>query len=65
MNIYESETLNSTVASKDIFQFEMLKNSSITLLGLNILCTEGIYINGKTDDDDVYATMMGYYIPTT
>ena len=32
-------------------------------LALNILVNEGRFIIAKTDDDDVFLTIMGYYIP--
>ena len=64
VDIYEATILNSATINKSIFHFEILKNGSRQLIGLNILINEGVYINGKTDDDDVFATMMGYYIPT-
>jgi len=63
VDIYESAAINSATIGTSLFQLEMLKNSTLVLLPLNILCSEGVYINGKTDDDDVYVTMMGYYIP--
>ncbi len=40
----------------------MLKQSARDLIGLNIIITEGSWVNGVTDDDDVFATVAGYYI---
>ena len=61
--IYEADSPTDTVPDKTILNVEMLKNTSRDITGLNLLITSGKFINGKTDDDDVFATIMGYYIP--
>jgi hypothetical protein len=49
-----------------ILQTEMLKQTSRDLTGLNIILdVEGHWLNGKTDDDDVYLTIGYYYVPKT
>ena len=64
VDIYESVAENSATIGTSLFHFEVLKNYTRDLMGLNVLCSEGVFINGKTDDDDVYMTLLGYYIPT-
>lgn len=54
---------DSTTETKVIFTTEMLKNTRADLTGLNLLVNEGRWINIKTDDDDIFATIFGYYIP--
>ena len=44
---------------------EMLRSSSRDILGLNILVSEGIWINVKADDIEVNVTMFGYYVDAT
>ena len=63
VDIYESSAEDSTIIVKSILQLEMLKNTVFSSTPLNILITEGLWLNGKTDDDDVFATLTGYYIP--
>ena len=63
--IYESADGPATATeTKILLQTEILKQSSRDLIGLNLATTEGNWINGVTDDDDVFATVMGYYVPT-
>jgi len=64
VDVYEATLENSATITTSIFQFEILKNGRRELIGLNILVSEGVFLNAKTDDDDVFATLMGYYIPT-
>jgi hypothetical protein len=62
IDIYEADAVDEATIVKSILNIELLKNGYRDITGLNILATEGAYINGKTDDDDVFVTMMGYYI---
>ena len=61
--IYEATTASTATVSKTILNVEMLKNSYRDITGLNLLITAGRYVNGKCDDDDVFVTLMGYYVP--
>jgi len=63
VDIFEATAANSATIGTGIFHFEILKNATVQLFGLNILVSEGVFLNAKTNDDDVYCTMMGYYIP--
>jgi len=63
VDIYESAAQNSATIAKSIFHFEILKNGYRDSSGLNVLISEGVFLNAKTDDDDVYCTILGYYIP--
>ncbi len=63
VDVYEATAEDSATIETSIFQFEILKNDDRQITGLNILANEGKFINAKTDDDDVFTTLMGYYIP--
>lgn len=63
IDVYESDTFQSTSISKSILQVEMLKNSARDFIGLNLLITAGKWVTIKADDDTVLVTCMGYYIP--
>ena len=60
--IYEATTATTITVSKTLFEFDMVKQSSKVLVPLLVQTTEGVFVSGKTDDDDVLATVMGYYI---
>lgn len=62
VEIFESAAEDSNVVSESILLIEMLKNTGRDITGLNFLVSEGVYVNGKTDDNNVSATIMGYYI---
>jgi hypothetical protein len=60
--LYEASADDSTTVDKTILNIEMPKNTSRDLVGLNLILTEGKWLNVKTDDDDIFATVMGYYV---
>ena len=64
VDIYEALSIDATTVTKSILNVELLKNSSFILPPLNLLISEGMWVNGKADDDDVFVTIMGYYVPT-
>lgn len=59
---YEAEDENTTIVSKVLFETAMVEGDSLVIMPLNIITTEGTWVNGKTTDDDIHVTMMGYYI---
>jgi hypothetical protein len=63
VTIYEATGATETAISRTIFTAEMVKQTRADFIGINLLINEGVFINGVTDDDDVFATVMGYYIP--
>ena len=64
VDIYESVLAASATIGTSLFHFEILKNGRRDLSGLNILISEGAHVNAKTDDDDVFATLFYYYVPS-
>ncbi len=61
--VYEASTESATVVDKTLIQFGVTRLQTLPLVPLNILANEGKFINAKTDDDDVFLTVMGYYVP--
>ncbi len=59
VDIYEAD---SATIAKSIIEVEMVKNDRIPLIGLNIRVRAGFFVNGKTEDDDILATVTGYYV---
>lgn len=60
--LYEASGLTSTTADTVIISTEMLKQTNRDIGGLNIIVSEGKWVNIKTDDNTVYATLLGYYV---
>lgn len=64
VNIYTSDTgPDSLVIVEDIFSTEIIRQGSRDLTGLNVILEPGRWLNGKTDDDDINATIGFYYVP--
>jgi hypothetical protein len=62
--IYEATSATSTTESKILLQTAMAEFQIQPFTNINVLVNEGMFINAKTDDDDVHMNIMGYYIPT-
>jgi len=60
--LYETDAEDSIVETKEILTFEMLKNTSRVITGLNVIVTEGEWLSIRTTDATVYATVLGYYV---
>lgn len=61
--VYEADEVDELTSFKDIINLEMIKQSNLVLTGLNMIVTAGKYVNAKTDDDDVFVTIMYYRVP--
>lgn len=62
VTIYESSQPDSTTEDRVLVQVEVGQNQSIPFPNIRILCNKGVYLNGKTDDDDIHITIFGHYI---
>lgn len=65
VEIYEGSTATTISVDKTIFKIELLKNTSITLTGLNWEVAGGKFLNAKTDDDDIFMTIAYHIHPDT
>lgn len=63
VTLYEAEEVDTTTSTKDILNLEMIKQSNLVLTGLNMIVSEGKFVNAKTDDDDIFVTIMYYRVP--
>lgn len=61
--LYEASSASSTTVLKTILNLEMLKQTNVNLSGLNLVTSEGVWINAKTNDDDVFVMIGAYRIP--
>lgn len=62
--VYEATTDVATVVTKELLTFVLTQSTALSMIPLNILVNEGVFINAKTDDDDVHTNIIGYRIPT-
>jgi hypothetical protein len=62
VELYETKTEGSLTASKSILKTELPKNDKIVLTALNNLVSEGVWLSVKTDDDDIFVNVGGYYV---
>ena len=63
VDVYEAESPTTTIITQPIIELEMIKQSSLGLTGLNLLVPPGLWVNAKTDDNDVFVTIMYYRVP--
>ena len=62
VQLYEATSSSETTVSKTVLDLEMVKQTSRDVTGLNLAVSEGKWLNLKTDDATIFATVMGYYI---
>jgi hypothetical protein len=62
VTIYESDQPDSTTTDRVLVQVEVGQNQSIPFPSIRILANRGVYINAKTDDDDIHMTIFGHYV---
>ena len=60
--LYEALSATTATVTKEILNIEMVKQTSRDITGLNLICSEGRWINIKTNDNTVFSTVMGYYV---
>ncbi len=65
VEVYEATTSDTTTVSKTIMKFEIGQNEFHPFSNLNLLVNGGVFINAKTDDDDVHMNILGHYIDDT
>lgn len=62
VEVYEAISTTTTAVKKALITFVLTQSTVLSLLPLNILVNTGVYINAKTDDDDVHMNIIGYFI---
>ncbi len=63
IDIYEASSLTSTTIDKQIRRIDLAKLEGHIETGLTLKINAGVFLNAKCDDDDVFLTIDGYYIP--
>jgi hypothetical protein len=62
VSIFEADAADSAVSTKQIFSLDVGRLDRGNATGLNIITTEGVWINATTDDTNISVTLIGYYI---
>jgi hypothetical protein len=63
IEVYESDSGESLTIEKSILSPRLVRAGNLTLTGLNMITTEGQWVNAKTDDNNVTITIMFYTVP--
>lgn len=64
VTIYEATGATSAVQSKVLLEVPVARSGNLTMTALHLDASESVYINGVTDDDDIFVTILGYYWST-
>ena len=62
IEIYESTLAIGITVETSILQIGMLKQTT-NIIPMNYITQEGVWVMGKTSDDDIKASIYYYYIP--
>lgn len=63
IEIYTSAGPGSLVVVDSILQPRLTRSQNVSMTGLNLLIDEGVWVNAKTNDNDILLTIMFYRIP--
>ena len=64
VEIFEANAADSTTATVDTFKFDIARQQVIVMTGLNLMGTEGRFLNAKCDSVTVLVTIAGYFAPS-
>lgn len=60
--VYEASSADTSTQDKEIMTIPMLRNTARDFIGVSLLAGTAKYINATTTDDDIFITMLGYYV---
>jgi len=61
--VYEATAAQSETITKELWGDEIGQNERSIIPGINLLVSEGAFVNAKCDDDDLHVNILGYFIP--
>ena len=64
ITIYEATNAETATSSKILLQFGMGRLTLLPFPTVRILVNPKVWINAKTDDDDIHLNIIGHYINT-
>lgn len=62
VTVYEAIDETTATSTNDILIVPIARSSQTILNGLSLIADDGKYINAVTTDDDVFVTILGFYI---
>lgn len=62
VDVYLANASGSATIDTSIFKFEILKQNTLILSNLNIRLEKGLWLNSKTDDNNIQITALYYYL---
>ena len=62
VEVFEALAEDSAVVDNTLLKFEIGQNQFQPYGDINLLVNPDVFINAKTDDDDVHMNILGYYI---
>lgn len=63
VEIYEATSATETTIETGIVSPRILRGGDVTLVGLNMIVPEGMWVNAKTNDNNILVTIMFYRVP--
>lgn len=62
IDIYCASSAASTTIQDEILTVQLSTKTALPITGLNLVIPSGFWINGKTDDNNIFLTLGGYYV---
>lgn len=62
ISIYEAASPTSNVPLKTLFTLDIGRLEKGSVTALNVLTSDGVWINGSADDATTNVTILGYYV---
>ena len=59
---FEASNASTSTQDKVVFQTEITSDSDQIITGINWKVTEGKFLNGETNDDDIHANVAGFFV---
>jgi len=63
IEIYEGSSTSDATVDRALITFVLTQSTVLPMFPLNILVNEGKFVNARTDDNNIFLTVIGYYIP--
>ena len=63
VTLYTTSVKGELIPVGNILELEMQQKSSLPITGINAKIESGLYVNAKTDDNDIFITLMYYRVP--
>lgn len=63
VTLYTTTVKGELTPVDSILELEMQQKSSLPITGINAKIEAGLYVNAKTDDNDIFVTIMYYRVP--